>query len=123
VFYLGPVIWRAEIAPEAVVVECADKLVVSKARLLSRVTTWTKRTMRLFAADCAERALMRARAPGLQPDAWSLAGLAAERAVWAAAEAAWETARAGARETARETAKAAEEAWLTDRLFAYLEEP
>lgn len=53
--WLGPVIWEAEVAPGASVIETGDKVVVSRARVVRRLDTWNERTARLFAADCAER--------------------------------------------------------------------
>jgi hypothetical protein len=52
--WLGPVIWEAEVHPDAAMFEAPDKLVVSKARVIRRLDTWDERTARLFAADCAE---------------------------------------------------------------------
>ncbi|MFH0983537.1 MAG: hypothetical protein V2A79_18640, partial [Planctomycetota bacterium] len=57
VVWLGPTIWEAEIKEGAVVVEADDKVVVSAARLVRRVETWTETTARLFSGDCAERSL------------------------------------------------------------------
>lgn len=54
--WLGPVIWRAEY-DDSDVIECADKLVVRRARVVSRVQAWDERAARLFAVDCAERVL------------------------------------------------------------------
>ena len=53
--WLGPTIWEAEGrgAFEAV----PDKTAFEQARLIRKVETWTERTARLFAADCAERVL------------------------------------------------------------------
>ena len=79
IFWLGPSIWRVEIALGAVRVDCDYKVVVSKARLISQVTTWTERTERLFAVDCAEHALLRERQAGREPDARSWAAIQAVR--------------------------------------------
>src|SRR3990167_5508415 len=57
----GPALWLAEVHPQAEVIKESDKVVVSRARLLWRVETWNDQTLRLFAADCAERALTRAK--------------------------------------------------------------
>jgi len=54
--WLGPELYVAEIGKGAVIEE-TDKLCVRKARLIERVDTWNARTARLFACDCAERAL------------------------------------------------------------------
>ena len=53
--WLGDAIFEAEYMGE--IVECSDKVVVRKARLLRRIESWNERTARLFAADCVERAL------------------------------------------------------------------
>jgi len=51
--WLGPTIWVAEYRGE--MLRQDDKTVVRQARLTSPVPTWTDRTARLFACDCAER--------------------------------------------------------------------
>ena len=145
IHWLGPTIWRAEIDSGAERVECDDKVVVSRARLISRVTTWTDRTARLFAADCADHALSRERAAGREPDDRSWAAIQAARdyaegriteaavaatrgaagaAAWVAAgaaagEAAWEAAREAAG-AAREAA--GEAAWEAAREAAWRRE-
>ena len=60
VYWLGPRIDTVEAAPDTEMI-CSepDKTVVRRARTVSTLTTWTSRTQRLFAADCAERALDR----------------------------------------------------------------
>jgi hypothetical protein len=55
IYWLGPVIWRAEIDGE--LIEANDKVVARRARVVERLDTWNERTARLFAADCAERLL------------------------------------------------------------------
>ena len=55
VHWLGPAIWEVE--AKGRVVTDTDKVVVREARLLHRVSTWSERTARLFAADCAEHVL------------------------------------------------------------------
>lgn len=52
--WLGPRIFEAEYDGERI--DCDDKIVVRRARLL-RETAWDDRAARLFACDCAERAL------------------------------------------------------------------
>ena len=79
VSWLGPTIWRVEIAPEAERLVCKDKIVVSQARIVARVTTWNERTARLFAADCAEHALKAEQGVGREPDARSWAAMQAAR--------------------------------------------
>jgi len=60
--WLGPVIWTAEYRGDDLTV-CDDKIVVREARLIGRLTTWNEKTARLFACDCAERALSRIKDP------------------------------------------------------------
>ena len=90
--------------------------------------------LRLYAADCADRALLRERAAGREPDARSWAAVEAARAyagkeigevtLGAAKAAAWDAARAtawdAARAAARATAWDAEREWQAARLLAYL---
>jgi len=146
--WLGPVIYEAE-ARGAVIVD-ESKIVVSEARLIRRLDTWSERTARLFAADCAEHVLdaLEDRYPSDPRSRNAIAvarrfangqatqdELAAARdAAWAAAwAAAWDAARAAARAAAwaaaRDAARAAawdaawdaEKQWQTSRLFDYLE--
>ena len=111
IHWLGPTIWRAEIDSGAERVECDDKVVVSRARLISRVTTWTDRTARLFAADCADHALSRERAAGREPDdrSWAAIQAARDYAEGRITEAAVAATRGAAGAAAREAAVAA--AW------------
>lgn len=140
VVWLGPVIWEVEARGE--VLEAEDKVVARQARLLRRLDNWTDRTARLFACDCAERALKkytknpdtrsvevikvaRAFADGkaslFELAAARAAGDAARDAARAAAwDAAWEAARAAALDAGRAAARAAERKWQTKRLFEYL---
>jgi len=53
--WLGPALYEVEVRSERI--DQDDKIVVSQARLVRRVTTWHERTARLFACDCAERVL------------------------------------------------------------------
>ena len=113
--WLGPVVWEAEVAPGAEVVEADDKIVVSSARLVRRLETWTDRTARLFAADCAEHVLplfARECPDDMRPREAIAAARAYVRGEIGAAtgDAAW--AAAGA----------AERAWQTARLLAYARE-
>ena len=120
VHWLGPAIFVAEYEGE--VIEGGNEIVVRRARLLEKLDTWTDRTARLFAADCAERVLhiyerdypndsrvrnaieiARKFANGELPI--SVLG-AARNAAWAAFRAA---------------DGAAEREWQTARLFEYLE--
>ena len=52
--WLGPTIYEVEVRGDRI--DQADKVVVSKARLVRRLD-WSKKSARLFAADCAERVL------------------------------------------------------------------
>lgn len=63
--WLGPVIWEAEYEGESI--DHDDNLVVRRARLAQRVDTWTERTARLLACDCADRALVRANVTDPKP--------------------------------------------------------
>ena len=138
--WLGPALYEVEVRSERI--DQDDKIVVSQARIVARVTTWTERTARLFAADCAEHALKAEQGVGREPDARSWAAvqaardyaegrlsdkarIAARSAAWSAACAAESAARIAARSAARNAAWSAaengERAWQTDRLFtAYL---
>jgi len=78
VHWLGPVIWTAEIDGEYRVED--TKIVARRGRLVTRVTTWTEQSARLFAADCAERALVAERAAGREPDSRAWQAVAVARA-------------------------------------------
>lgn len=138
--WLGPAIWTAE--HEGEIVECDDKIVVRRARLVRRIETWTPRTARLLAADCAERALPifeRAHPNDARPrkaieaarafargeiDASTFASYVAAAAFSAAGYAVMAAARDAARAAARAAALAAawdaETRWQTARLMQYL---
>jgi hypothetical protein len=138
IYWLGPVIWRAEIDGE--LIEANDKVVARRARVVERLDTWNERTARLFAADCAERllplfekrhpnddrprkAIEAARAfarDEIGAAARDAAGAAARAAAGAAArDAAWDAAR-DAEIGDAEIGDAAGE-WQTGRLFEYLD--
>jgi hypothetical protein len=119
--WLGPELWVAEWRGDRTD-GGDDKVVVRQARLLHKVDAYTDRTLRLFACDCAERALTHATTPdprsvnaiavarkfaygeATQEElaaagdaawaaAWDAAGDAAWAAAWAAAgDAAWDAA-------------------------------
>ncbi len=150
--WLGPVIWIAEYDGDRVDVDSANegKVVVRRARLVSRVANWDAQIARLFACDCAYRALCREQEQGREPDPRSWAAItvarrfaygeatqteldAAGAAAWAAARvAAWDAARVAAwdatrdaagdaaRAAARDAACDAERQWQTERLRWYL---
>jgi hypothetical protein len=79
VHWLGPAIYEVEVDP-AEILDAGDKTVVRRARLLRRLDTWDERTARLFAADCAERALRTvAKSTGKRSDPRSRAAVRAAR--------------------------------------------
>ena len=145
VHWLGPTIWEAEYRGECVAAE--DKVVVWQARLIRHVETWNNGTARLFACDCAEYALGFVKNPdprsveavrvvrlfaigeatneelaAARDAAWAAAWAAAGDAAWAAAgDAAWAAARDAAWAAAWDAAWAAARAWMTKRLFQYLD--
>jgi len=144
IHWLGPSLWEAEYRGECVPAE--DKVVVRQSRLIRRVSTWNDKTARLFACDCAEYALGLAKKPdprsveavrvarlfalgeatGAELAAAYAARDAARDAAYAAYAAAWEAAYAAyaAWEAARDAAWAARiiaGAWMTERLFQYLD--
>jgi len=145
--WLGPAIFEAEYRGE--MIEAEDKIVVREARLLRQVETWTERTARLFACDCAERVVdlcgddprprraidVARRYAGGEATEVELAAArdaarAAERDAARAAErdaaraAAWaaerDAARAAAWAAERDAARAAERKWQSGRLMEYL---
>src|SRR3990167_1810324 len=148
IYWLGPTIWEAETRSRKLLRD-GTKSVVSTARLLRRLETWNPRTQRLFAADCAERALERERAAGREPhpDSWraiavarryanskatpqelAAAAAAASPAASDAAHAAAHAACAAAHDARAATyaattaaAYAAERQWQTTRLWEYLD--
>ena len=122
VHWLGPAIFTVEVDDE--LINAGDKTIVRKARLLGRCDNWTDRTARLFAADCAERALRRVqKRTGVKTDPRSLAAVRAAREfaagnisageLSAARAAAWATAgaAAGAAAAAAAADAAAVAAW------------
>ena len=59
IHWLGPAIFAVEVRGKGVWEEA--KGVVEQARLLRRLDTWNEQTARLFACDCAERVMHRAK--------------------------------------------------------------
>jgi hypothetical protein len=53
--WIGPTLYEIEVRGE--VLTAKDKSVAEQARLIKRVDTWNEKTLRLFAADCAEHVL------------------------------------------------------------------
>jgi len=146
--WLGPVIWEAEVHPDATIIEEPDKVVVSRARVIRRLETWNERTARLFAADCAESVvhLFEERYPGderprraieaarryargeIDSAARSAARSAADSAAWSAADsaarsavwAAWSAADSAARSAVWAARSAADSAaWSAARSAAW----
>lgn len=58
--WLGPTVWRVDLAPDAVVIEQTDKLVTSGPVRLVEPSPRDAATARLFAVECAVDALTRA---------------------------------------------------------------
>lgn len=122
VHWLGPAIFVCEIDGE--IVRDANKSVVAKARLVSRIDTWNERTARLFAADCAEKAIRDwEKASGLKCDPRSREAIRAARefANGNMTEAAYSAARSAARSAAYSSAYSDACKWQKKRLFEYLD--
>lgn len=66
--WLAPTLYVAEACPDHSPVEAGDKVVTCRVRLVERLDRWDETTARLFAADCAEAALLGERACGREPD-------------------------------------------------------
>ena len=131
--WLGPAVFVCEVDGETI--DAGSKTVVRKARLVSRFDTWNDRTARLFAADCAERALNCIEKKEVAVDPRSRAAVEAARgfangnvskkklivAGDAANAAAWDADRAADRYAARAAAWAAAEvaAWAAARDAAW----
>ncbi len=118
--WLGPVIWIAEYDGDRVDVDSTidGKVVVRRARLLSLVPNWDAQSARLFACDCAYRALCREQEQGSEPDPRSWAAITVARR-FAYGEATQEE-LAAAWAAAWAAAGAAERHWQTERLSWYL---
>src|SRR5690606_8357476 len=98
--WLGPTLYEAEACPDHPPVDDGHKLVTCRVRLVRRLDRWDETTARLFAADCAEAALLGERMSGREP---------AERS-WAAVDAARRFARGAIRSAALAAARAARDA-------------
>jgi len=138
VLWLGPAIYAAQYQGERM--DHNDKIVVRTARLLQRLGTWDDRSARLFACDCADRALALLEKPdprsveavavarrfavgdatGKELDAARAAAEDAARAAAYAARAAARAAAWAAGAAARAAAWDAEREWQTGRLMQYL---
>jgi len=120
IHWSGPALWEAESDGESIRHE--NKTVVRRARLVRRVDAWNDRNLRLFACECAERAIAAEERAGRKVDPRSRAAVevAALEAAWSARAAAWAAARAAAWEVpwavAWEAAWAAERDWQAKRL-------
>ena len=139
--WLGPAIFMAEYKGKRI--DDIDKIVVQQARLISKLKTWNDRTARLFACDCAERALALMKKPDprsiesvrvarlyamgeAKKEQLAAAGDAARAAAWASArdaswasarDASWAAARAAARDASWDAARDA--AWAAARDAAW----
>ncbi len=107
-------------------------------RIWLAIALLSDRSQRLFACDCAERALNREREVGREPDerSWDAVavsrhyadGLATDDELTAARDAAWDAAWAAAGSAARDAARAAasaaawdaEKRWQIERALEYL---
>ena len=119
IHWLGPAIFVAEWDGDRL--DCDDKIVVRKARLVRRINRWTSGTARLFAHDCVQHALLFVNSPSLHRLA-ALLSTARRVPVWADAVwnnawdvAAWEIV------AVNHTTYGEERAWQTERLHAYLD--
>ena len=126
--WAAPEMWVVEVDGERIAE--ADKTVVRRARLVSRVETWNDRILRLFAADCAEAVLpiferqypgdLRLRQVIIAARQYADGEIGA--AAWAVArDAAWDAAGDAARAVARDAAWAAAKAvaWAVARDAAW----
>ena len=117
--WLAPTIYIAEPCTEHEPIDAGNKWVTCRVTLIERLDGWNDRTARLFAADCAEGALLGERASGREPDERSWAAVVAARqfangeigatARDAARDTAWPAAWPAAERAARAAARAATE--------------
>lgn len=77
--WLAPTLYVAEACPDHSPVEAGGKVVTCRVRLVERLDRWDETTARLFAADCAEAALLGERACGREPDERSWLAVEAAR--------------------------------------------
>jgi hypothetical protein len=100
-----------------------SKVVGRKARLVRKIEGFNEKNLRLFACDCAERALKRERKAGREPDPRSWEAIRVSRlfARGRATDAAWGAARDAAWGAARDAAWAAarDAAWNAARDAAW----
>jgi len=109
--WLGSTLYVTEACPDHDMVVAADKVVTCRVRLVRRLDRWDAVTARLFAADCAEAALLGERASGMEPDerSWALVDAARRFARGEIDRGELDAARTAARTAARAAAGAA--AW------------
>ena len=124
-WWLGPTICEAEIHPDAEVVKCGDKIVVSRCRIIRECTGWTEQTAREFACDCVAHALRGEHRAGRKPvlphrRSYAAVARAATRdAAWAAA---WDAARdaiSGERGVSSQGGAVWDPAWDAERAWQY----
>ena len=106
-------LWLVEVDDAAGVIDAGDKVVVRRARLMSRVDAWDERSARLLACDFAERVLpiFEREHPG---DTRPRSAIDTARGFAVGEATASEL--AAARDAARAAARAAEHEWQTGRL-------
>lgn len=112
--WLAPTVYVAEVCPDHDPINAVNKWVTCRVRLVRRLA-WDDSSARLFAADCAEGALLGERACGREPDERLWGAVAAARA-FARGQISGED-LAAARAAAREVAGAA--AWAAARAAAW----
>jgi len=115
-----------EACPDHPPVNAGNKWVSCRLKIVCPVPNWDDRARRLFAADCAESALLAERVCGREPDprSWEAVSMARRYAagdamveeLTSASAAAWATAWASARASAEAAARAA--AWASARASA-----
>ena len=116
--WLSKDLYVAEADPAYPIVDVDDKVACGRVRIVEHLTTWNDTTARLFAADCAEAALLGGRACGREPDprSWAAVDVARRFARGEATRAELTAASDAARDAARDAIDAA----LFERLCLYL---
>ncbi len=114
--WLGPVLWIVEVRSD--IATDSEKGAARQARLLERVENWNEVTARLFAADCAHRALKREQDAGQEPASRSWQAVEAAR-LFATGQMPRERLDA-AWDAAWDAAGNAEKDWQAQRLADYL---
>ena len=105
-------LYVAETCPDHPPIDGDHKHVTCRLRIVRPVPNWDDRTRRLFAADCAESALLGERVCGREPDprSWEAVSMARRYANGEISDAVLESARASACAAAWASAEAAAEA-------------